>query len=596
MAIAAIFCLILAHPRSAMSEWRGDVRVNIENTGKQASRGADCPWSISVDKNDRVHVVWEDRRLGHPLRIYYRGKDPDPTWMGWDQHDYELSTIDSVELFGHPSIYPQADGKLFAVYVEEKIQGGELYGSWITDHPSLQLESGMVSDSGGNRLAFTSTGWQTTIAVSGNRTITFWPYSNPGISGSLPIYYKIFDGGIQVGDEQPIALPEAGMAYAGVNLSAFAGSHNRVYLVSRVITEEYPGGRIYLFTVDIMSGRLISVENLTPGETRACRFPYISVKPRENGDDLIAVTYEINSPNSKAVFIYNNSGEWSDPMVLSTGEKTSGHPCLAINGKYAELVYESPDNTPNGQIYHQRYDFSTGVLTDAVRVTHSDIYFNHRPVIAADSYGNLHLIYITNRENPDVPGDEEVYYSIYDAPPSSPAGVRFNRAAARISWNANPEPDIDHYEVELNGELSNVSGVSVYIESPVTDDFIIAITAADLSGQKSIPVVYRSTKRGLREISAIPDRLFVGYNYPNPFNGSTRIPVSLLNINAPSYLEILDITGRVVRTLNISSINSREVSWNGTNDYGCWVSSGTYLYRLRSGRECSKSRIMTLLK
>ena len=66
--------MVLLFSRSARSEWRGDVRVNVEPAGKQASRGGDCPWSISVDNNNRIHVVWEDRRQGHPLRIFYRGK------------------------------------------------------------------------------------------------------------------------------------------------------------------------------------------------------------------------------------------------------------------------------------------------------------------------------------------------------------------------------------------------------------------------------------------------------------------------------------------------------------------------------------------
>jgi hypothetical protein len=386
------------------------------------------------------------------------------------------------------------------------------------------------------------------------------------------------------------------LIYTGVHLSAVAGSDNKIYLVSRIITGDYPRGHILLFTVDIMSGQVTVIEDLTPGQTRACMFPYISVKPREHGNDLIAVAYEINNLDARAVFISNHSGAWSNPMVLNAGDESSGHPCVAINGGFADLVYESPNNSDNTQIYHQRYEFSTGTLYGATQVTDSDIYFNQRPVIATDSYGNLHLIYITNRENPDIFGDEEVYYSVFDAPPRSPERVRFNRNAGRISWDNNPEPDISHYEVELNGELLPVSGSSVDVDLSAFNEIIIAIRAQDLSGQQSHPAIYRSTKRGLREMATIPKRLFVGNNYPNPFNSSTWIPYSAINISSPLYLEIIDIKGRVVKTVKIYNENMGEVFWDGTNDSGYPVSSGTYLYRLRSRWQVGNNKFMTLLK
>jgi hypothetical protein len=235
-----LFCLILLATRQARAEWKGDVRVNIENSGKQASRGADCPWSISVDKKSRVHVVWEDRRQGRPLRIYYRGKDADPTWLKWDASDYELSLIDSVELFGHPSIFPQQNGKLFSVFVEERPFGGELYGSWVADHPSRGIEADMVSRAGGNHLTYSSGGWQTTIAVNGQRSVTFWPYVDPENTAFLSIYYRIYNNDLPENEEQAIFVPGRGLAYRGVHLSACAGSGGRVFLVCKLTTADFP--------------------------------------------------------------------------------------------------------------------------------------------------------------------------------------------------------------------------------------------------------------------------------------------------------------------------------------------------------------------
>jgi hypothetical protein len=591
-----VFCLILFFSRSVRADWRGDIRVNVVSTGKQASRGADCPWSISVDKNNRVHVVWEDRRQGYPLRIYYRGKDPDPTWMKWDASDYELSTIDSVAIFGHPSICPRSDGKLFSVYVEERPFGGELYGSWITDHPSKQIETDMVSSPGGNYLTFSSSGWQTTIAVYKNFSVTFWPYVNPELPGRLPIYYKIYDEDTPVTGEQPIAFPERGLEYKGVNLSASAGSSNKIYLVCRVICDEFPRGHIFLLTLNIISGRVTEIKDLTPNETRYCQFPYIAVSPQRNGNDLIFVTFEISDLRSKAVFISNISGVWTEPMVLSAGNKTSGRPCVAINGDFADFVYEAPKDPPDAQIYHQRFNFITGTLSDATQVTNTTGSFNILPVLAADSFRNLHLIYVTNRENPGQSGDEEVYYSIFDAPPARPYGFEFDRQEYLVEWLDSPEPDISHYEVDFNGRDTIVYDNGIDIEQLSFDQFIISVKAVDLSGQASLPALYRSTLRGVREITETPKRLIVGKNYPNPFNARTSIPVSSTNMTFPLYLEVFDITGKIVKSFTINDESKQEIVWNGRSDYAKPVSSGVYFYRLRSRYEFGNTKSMTYIK
>ncbi|UCE65779.1 MAG: T9SS type A sorting domain-containing protein [Candidatus Zixiibacteriota bacterium] len=591
-----VFCLILFSSRSARSEWKGDIRVNVVSDGKQASRGADCPWSISVDGNNRVHVVWEDRRQGRPLRIYYRGKDPDPTWMKWDFSDYELSIIDSVVIFGHPSIYPRRDGKLFSVYVEERPFGGELYGSWFANHPSRQIKTDMVSSPGGHYLTFSSSGWQTTIAAYEDMFITFWPYVNPELPGSLPVYYKIYDKDEPLTSEQPIIFPERGLEYRGVNLSASAGSNDRIYLVCRIICDEFPRGHIFLLTLNIKNGLVTEIEDLTPNETRYCRFPYIAVSPRKSGNDLIFITFEVSNINSKALFLSNISGVWTEPMILSAGDKTSGYPCVAVNGDFVDFVYEAPKDAPDGQIYHQRFNTITGALSDAVQVTNSTGFFNMMPVIAADSFHNLHLIYITNRENPDLLGDEEVYYSIYDSPPPAPNGFEFNRENNVISWRDNSEPDISHYIVDFNGRDTILYDNHFEIGSSCFDDFIISVQAVDLSGQESAPALYRSTLIGIREIAGVPRSLIVGKNYPNPFNASTSIPISARNMTFPLYLEIFDIKGKIVKTFMISDAARREIIWNGRSDHAKYVSSGVYFYRLRSNTESGKTKAMTFIK
>ena len=87
---------------------------------------------------------------------------------------------------------------------------------------------------------------------------------------------------------------------------------------------------------------------------------------------------------------------------------------------------------------------------------------------------------------------------------------------------------------------------------------------------------------------------------PNPFNPNTRIPYELAGgaEEVRVELQILDLRGRAVRTL----VSSRQVAgqrhealWDGRNDRGQHVPSGTYLAHLRVGGR-SQARFLTLVK
>jgi hypothetical protein len=85
-------------------------------------------------------------------------------------------------------------------------------------------------------------------------------------------------------------------------------------------------------------------------------------------------------------------------------------------------------------------------------------------------------------------------------------------------------------------------------------------------------------------------------NYPNPFNPSTIIKYSIPE-NAFVKLRIYDMLGREVATLVNSEQNAGVYSatWNGENNFGAKVSSGTYIYRIEAGK-FSQVKKLVLLK
>ena len=78
-------------------------------------------------------------------------------------------------------------------------------------------------------------------------------------------------------------------------------------------------------------------------------------------------------------------------------------------------------------------------------------------------------------------------------------------------------------------------------------------------------------------------------NYPNPFNPETWIPFQLARKSTVT-LQIYDAGGRRVRTLSLGEkpagiyfTRARAIYWNGRNDAGEQLASGTYFYTLKAG-------------
>jgi hypothetical protein len=98
-------------------------------------------------------------------------------------------------------------------------------------------------------------------------------------------------------------------------------------------------------------------------------------------------------------------------------------------------------------------------------------------------------------------------------------------------------------------------------------------------------------------IISMPEvRLALLPNYPNPFNPSTTITYSMPT-HSQVTICIFDVAGNIVRTiLNAEQPPGRyTIHWNGLNDRGHRVASGTYFCRLTAGKQ-SLSRKMLLMR
>jgi hypothetical protein len=129
------------------------------------------------------------------------------------------------------------------------------------------------------------------------------------------------------------------------------------------------------------------------------------------------------------------------------------------------------------------------------------------------------------------------------------------------------------------------------------EDLRLTNTAPDIFGNRNAPSI--ATGIGddwIGDPGLTPREFSLGQNYPNPFNPATEIRFAL---ESPVHVELIvfNMLGQKVRTLLDAprTAGAHHVTWDGLNDSGVRVSTGTYLYRLR-WPEGEISRKMTLLK
>jgi len=168
------------------------------------------------------------------------------------------------------------------------------------------------------------------------------------------------------------------------------------------------------------------------------------------------------------------------------------------------------------------------------------------------------------------------------------------------------EYDTEKYAIDyLSSNLNN----NIILSANDQEDGIIQVEAADYTSERSTPielafsfenltdtyefmrVSYSSYDKsnqviseGYNLIQTAPSTYRLSQSYPNPFtSGGTTIEFDM-PVTERITMVIMDIRGRVVRTL----INKEErfgyqsVAWDAKNDDGDKVSSGVYFYQIRS--------------
>lgn len=175
-------------------------------------------------------------------------------------------------------------------------------------------------------------------------------------------------------------------------------------------------------------------------------------------------------------------------------------------------------------------------------------------------------------------GDIADYYNIYRSVGRSPIDIEDPKFLYKITGN------------------NAVQFVDTGLDS--AQKYYYWISALDDADNESWATGYKRATSVETEISSLPLGFALKQNFPNPFNAGTTIKFSI-----PFALEgheirliVYDVLGRQVKILKQGVISAGEYTahWNGADEFGQPVSSGSYVYRLETDAYTLSNKLLLL--
>ncbi len=175
-----------------------------------------------------------------------------------------------------------------------------------------------------------------------------------------------------------------------------------------------------------------------------------------------------------------------------------------------------------------------------------------------------------------------------------------------LQWEPSMDDDFQYFVVHRarNADLTDATVIDM-TTSPGTSDTDIAVgqtyyyqvVAVDANGNVSDGSnVVTTYIVSVDDTEILPAAFGLSQNYPNPFNPTTSIEFALPQASEVS-LVIYNLLGQKVRTLVNGYVSAGYIntSWDGLDQNGKEISSGTYIYRLQTAEQ-TFSKKMVLMK
>lgn len=158
----------------------------------------------------------------------------------------------------------------------------------------------------------------------------------------------------------------------------------------------------------------------------------------------------------------------------------------------------------------------------------------------------------------------------------------------------------------LNGMLFSIS-TDTYIQyNWIAKNVFLVANAQSQNGETNpnftnaqgfgrLDSLTRSPTTDVEDTATLPSSFELLQNYPNPFNPETVIRYQTM-LDGSVELAVYNLSGQKVRVLvnGVRQAGNYEARWDGTDDWGNRVSSGMYIYRLKSGNFTQAKKMVLL--
>ena len=301
------------------------------------------------------------------------------------------------------------------------------------------------------------------------------------------------------------------------------------------------------------------------------------------------------------VFAVDLGTHTSDPSATATSyprDLPPGAPTglVALTGAGEGEINVSWDANPEPDIDHYRLERDTSAGFPSPTPVDGILGTSYADSGLTPGQTYYYRVFAVDQNSNEGPPSNVDSATALDLAPAAPTGLTAVEGAGEgevdVSWNANGEPDLDHYRVERDTSalfgpgtfMVDLSGTSLLDAGLDPDTYYYRVIAVDAGSNESVP---SDTVSVTLEQTGIDEDLVASVSLirPNPFTTQTAIHYTVPADGAAVSLRLYDIRGRLVKTLidRRHAGGAHEVAWDGRDSGGRTVSSGIYFARVLIG-------------
>jgi hypothetical protein len=608
------------------SGWQPEERLTV-------ATGTSYNPSATTDHDGRLHIVWEDWRVGGVghSEVYY---------IAHSDWSWPVPAVESINpaaapegetvpfriaggIYYHPAqIWLERAGEPDVVATDVVVVspetlscnidlGGAALGYWdlVVSNPGGQdsvLPSGFVVQAGlwEDEVRLTYTDSTSSTARSSSRNLIADASGNLHVvwhdntDSDYDVYYKMYDG-VAWSADIALTTDPADQRQPAIAADSLGGLH--------VVWQDHRHSyqEIYYIHHD---GEWSTEERLTTN-ARECGHPSVAVDQANN----VHVVWQGIRLNDGGIFhrAYDGVG-WSSESKAPGSTMNARYPSCAADDSGKVQVVWNQVCTLNGDALRYSVHDSTGwsAYTD---VAYTSGWTYCTPCIITSPGGQLHVSWDALRYHTEEP---EIFYYHYDGLSWGP-GERLTYSPEKSHYPSLAYYDDKIYIVYADARVGNteiycrVNAGGVWSPemgiSFARGESIYPTVATDRAGR--VHVIWEDERHGASEvyyrmwdagdISGVPDGDLVQLTplgvrvFPNPVGRNAEIRFSV-EAETGTSVSIYDITGRLVwtRSMGIVPAGEHHLAWPGTDRAGKVLSPGIYFINLRAGVKTSTAKIV----